>query len=77
MKDDKLLSIDDVINILSEIKKKHGNLPFYLMYDDFVYIHVDRIGIAEESESYHVNPIIYPKRAVCMGGIDSQYYDED
>lgn len=77
MKDDKLLNIDDVINILSEIKKEHGNLPFYLMYDDFVYTHVDRIEIAEESESYHHDPITYPRRVVCMGGVDSQMHEVD
>lgn len=77
MKDDKLLNIEDVINILSEIKEEHGNLPFYLMYDDYVYIHIDRIEIVEESESYHHNPIIYPRRVVCMGGVDSQMYTAD
>jgi len=77
MKDDKLLNIEDVINILTELKEKHGNLPFYLLYDDFCYIHVDRIEIVKESKSYHYDPIIYPKRIVCMGGTDSQFYESD
>jgi len=72
------MSLHDGKSILSEIKEKHGNLPFFLMYDDFVYVHVDRIEVAEEEESYHEhNPEIYPKRAVCMGGLDSQMYEVD
>ena len=77
MRNNKPLNIDDVINILSETKKEHGNLPFYLLYDDFVNIHIDRIEIAEKSKSRHEhNPQLLPKRVLCMGGTDSQFYDE-
>ena len=70
----KIMSIDEAIKRLQHLHDKYGNLPFYLMYDDFVYIQIDRIEIVEESKSYHVTPRIYPKRAVCMGGVDSQMY---
>lgn len=78
MKGDKLLKIDDVVNILSELKKKHGNLPFYLFFDDFIYVPVNRIEIAKEAKERHVhNPEMLPRRVVCMGGVDSQAYEAD
>lgn len=78
MKDNKLLNIDDIINILSGMKERHGNLPFYLLYDDFVNIHIDRVVVAKESKSHHEhNPATLPKRIICMGGTDSQFYEED
>jgi len=71
-----IMNIDDVIKRLQHLREKHGNLPFYLLYDDFVYVQVNRIEVTEESESYHVTPIIYPKRVTCMGGTDSQFYED-
>ena len=70
------MNIKEAITFLQEIERDYGNLPFYLLYDDFVFVEIAKIGIAGPEESYHVRPKLYPLRVVAMGKLEINQFED-